>query len=103
MSVGETSLNPAGRFEPAARGMLDEAGGRVTSMGVNGEVVERLQKAFDGTAVAACGAMAILMLAPPDDRFELTGIVLVILLAMFAHLLVTREIGGYLARRLASL
>ncbi len=100
MSSGDTTLSTAPQFETAARGMLDEAGGRVTSMGVEGEVVGRLQKAFDGLTVAGCGIASILMLAPPHDRFELTGTLLVVLLAMFVHMFMIRETGGYFARGL---
>jgi Undecaprenyl-phosphate glucose phosphotransferase len=96
MSIeGTISGGAPARDEPGHP--FEEMGGRGTSIGVNGEVVARLQKGFDAIVVAACGMAAMFALAPPRD---LTGAVLVVLFAMFAHLLVTRELGGYRARGL---
>ena len=100
MSLSETSLTGDRGVQDADDPPAVEAGGRIISMRVSGDVVARLQKRVDAGVVAIWGVAAVLELAPVTGRFALLSAAVTILLATYAHLCMTRERGGYRARGL---
>jgi hypothetical protein len=99
MSLSETSSTGDRGVQDADDPPVVEAGGRIISMRVSGDVVARLQKEVDAGVVAICGGAAVLELAPVKGRFALLSAAVTILPATYAHLCMTRERGGYRAAR----